>query len=246
MKRQREQASEEQEQLVSAALQLLPRFRHVELAHAGRKAAQQQAVAVVRAVDPLLPQLLDVRIVTTRRTAATEPACTNHVSLRVSPQFSTMLHHERALNDELMFCFMASEQLEPIAVLVVVHRERGRLERLEPSHVPLLQTAVQQFTRRFGIANETYAYTCLKDRLSASFHSRHFHLKIRIPTEMYLRVFPAAQVLGDNHACVRQLLQPFKQQWEPLAFRFETQPLFPWSITRLLIELDVDDGDYHP
>jgi hypothetical protein len=45
---------------------------------------------------------------------------------------------------------------------------------------------------------------------------------------------------------VRQLLQPFKQLWEPLAFRFETQPLFPWSITRLLIESDVDDCDYHP
>ena len=58
-----------------------------------------------------------------------------------------MIHHERVLDNELMFCFMASEQLEPIAVLVVVHREHGRLERLEPAHIPLLETAVQQFTR---------------------------------------------------------------------------------------------------
>ena len=88
--------------------------------------------------------------------------------------------------------------------------------------------------------------TKLSTNKQHSLSLRHFHLKIRIPTEMYLRVFPAAQVLGDNHACVRQLLQPFKQLWEPLAFRFETQPLFPWSITRLLIESDVDDGEYHP
>jgi len=158
-----------------------------------------------------------------------------------------MIHHERVLHNELMFCFMASEQLEPIVVLVVVHREHGRLERLEPAYMPLLDTAVQQFTRRFGIANETYAYTCLKDRLSASsLHSRHFHLKIRIPTEMYLRVFPASQVLGNNHACLRKALEPFKQQWEPLAFRFETQLLYPWSITRLLMASDVEDGEYHP
>ena len=76
--------------------------------------------------------------------------------------------------------------------------------------------------------------------------SVHFHLKIRIPTEMYLRVFPAAQVLGNNSACLRRALEPFKQRWEPLAFRFQTQELFPWTIVRLLVLADVDDGEYHP
>ena len=240
------------QRLVSDALQLLPAFRHAELAPAGRRAAAQQAAAVVRAADPLLAQLLDVRVVTTRRGAD----LTNHVNLRVAAPFATMLHHERArgsagaggrASDELLFCFVASEQLEPIVVVVAVHPELGRLERLEPAHVPALETAVQQFKTRFGLKDETYAYTCLKDRLAAaSCHSRHFHLKIRIPTEMYLRVFPAAQVLGNNHACLRSALEPFKQRWEPLAFRFLTQELFPWTIVRLLVLSDVDDGEYKP
>ena len=238
------------ERLVSDALQLLPAFRHAELAPAGRGAAAAQAAAVVRAADPLLAQLLDVRVVTTRRGAD----LTNHVNLRVAAPFATMLHHERArashsaaASDELLFCFVASEQLEPIVVVVAVHPELGRLERLEPAHVPALETAVQQFKTRFGLKDETYAYTCLKDRLAAaSCHSRHFHLKIRIPTEMYLRVFPAAQVLGNNSACLRRALEPFKQRWEPLAFRFQTQELFPWTIVRLLVLADVDDGEYHP
>jgi hypothetical protein len=252
------------ERLVSDALQLLPAFRHAELAPAGRRAAAAQAAAVVRAADPLLAQLLDVRVVTTRRGAD----LTNHVNLRVAPAYTTMLHHERArvgasrvgasradasdasragTADELLFCFVASEQLEPIVVVVAVHPELGRLERLEPAHVAALEVAVQQFKTRFGLKDESYAYTCLKDRLAAaSCHSRHFHLKIRIPTEMYLRVFPAAQVLGNNLNCLRRVLEPFKQRWEPLAFRFQTQELFPWTIVRLLVLGDVDDGEYKP
>ena len=181
------------QRLVSDALQLLPAFRHAELAPAGRRAAAAQAAAVVRAADPLLAQLLDVRVVTTRRGAD----LTNHVNLRVAAPFATMLHHERAraggsagaggrASDELLFCFLASEQLEPIVVLVAVHPELGRLEQLAPAHVPALETAIQQFKNRFGLKDETYAYTCLSDRRAASSgHSRHFHLKIRIKCRGY-------------------------------------------------------------
>jgi hypothetical protein len=233
------------ETLVSDALQLTPAFRHTELTPTGRRAAAAQAAAIVRAADPLLAQVLDFRVVTTRR-GSTD---TNHVNIRVAPQYTTMLHHERARaenNNEIMFCFVASEQLEPIVIVLVVHQDFGRIERLEQAHVPLLETAIQQFKTRFGLKDETYAYTCLKDRRAGFFHSRHFHLKIRIPTEMYLRVFPAAQVLGCNHACLKSLLEPFKHRWEPLSYRFMTQTLVPWSIVRLLILSDSDDSEYHP
>jgi hypothetical protein len=63
---------------------------------------------------------------------------------------------------------------------------------------------------------------------------------------MYMRVFPAAQVLGSNHACRKSVLEPFKQRWEPLSYRFMTQMLVPWSIVRLLILSDGDDSEYHP
>jgi hypothetical protein len=72
------------ERLVSDDLQLLPSFRHAELAPAGRCVAAAQAAAVVRAADPHLAQLLDVRVVTTRRGADR----TNHVNLRLAPAFT--------------------------------------------------------------------------------------------------------------------------------------------------------------
>jgi diadenosine tetraphosphate (Ap4A) HIT family hydrolase len=239
------------QRLVSDALQLLPAFRHTELTAAGRRAAQAQAVSIVQAQDALLAHILDVRIVSIHRSNGGGDALTNHVNLRIAAPYATMLHHERAREsssaDELLFCFMASEQLQPIVVLVVVHAKHGRLELLKPEHMPMLETAIQQFKTRFGLQNESYAYTCLTDRRAASsVHSKHFHLKIRIPTEMYLRVFPAVQTIGSNHACLRKVLEPLKQLWEPLAYGFQTQELMPWTIARLLMLADVDDGEYHP
>lgn len=234
------------ETLVNDALQLTSEFRHSELLPAGRRAAAEQAAMIVRDADPLLAQLLDFRVVTVRRGSTH----TNHINIRVASQYTTMIHHERARvgnDDEIMFCFLASEQLEPIVIVVVIHKDFGRIERLEEQHVPLLQVAIDQFKHRFGLKDETYAYTCLEDRrASNSCHSRHFHLKIRIPTEMYLRVYPAAQVLGANHACQKSILEPFKQRWEPLNYRFTTQLLVPWSIVRLLILSDAKDLEYHP
>ena len=189
----------------------------------------------------MLAQILDVRIITTRRVEAGAETLSNHVNLRVHASFATMLHHERALDgdEELMFCFMASEQLEPLVVVVAVHARLGKLETLSLQQLQLLEAAIKQFKCRFRLDGESYAYTCLKERLGASCHSRHFHLKIRIPTEMYLRVFPAMQVLGGNLACKRNVLNPFKERWEPLAYKFSAQSMFPWDLTRLLVLSDI-------
>jgi len=244
--------------LVSDALQFLPDFRNSELTVSGRRIAAAQAAAIVRASDPLLEKLLDIRVITVYRlSASTSPRAhtsistsqTNHINLRVAQQFTTMLHHERARlqnNEEVMFCFLASDQLEPIVIVVVIHQKFGRIEKLEQEHVSLLETAINQFKIRFGLKDETYSYTCLKDRRLNSVHSRHFHLKIRIPTEMYLRVFPAAQILGNNLACRKSLLSPFMQRWEPLSYKFQLQDLVPWSIVRLLILSDAEDSEYKP
>jgi hypothetical protein len=207
-----------------------------------RKAAETLAVAqpaLSRALAQLEAALGTDLLNRTRRGAE----LTNHVNLRVAAPYTTMLHHERVSTpsgDEVGFCFLVSEQLEPIVIVVAVHGRLGRLERLEPALVTALEVAIQQFKTRFGLQNESYAYTCLRDRqAAASCHSRHFHLKIRIPTEMYLRLFPAAQVLGNNVACLRRALQPFKQRWEPLAYKFSAQSMFPWDLTRLLVLSDI-------
>lgn len=229
-------------QFVSHDLQILPAFRHSEMCVKTRQCAHAQACAIVRAVDPLLEQILDVRIITTRRTTGGAVQLSNHVNLRVHNDFTTMIYHERALvaAEHLMFCFMVSSQLEPLVVVVAVHAQLGKLETLTPPQLQALEVAMDQFKKCHRLAGEVYGYTGLKDRRAAvSCHSRHFHLKIRIPTEMYLKSFPAMQVLGANVACKRNVLNQFKQHWEPLAHKFSTETLFPWDLTRLLILSDM-------
>lgn len=230
--------------LVSSSLRFIAPYEYEELTPAARQRAQAEARAVVRGVDKLLEQLLDVRIITTHRDTAGGVELRNLVNLRVSQEYSCMIHHERAsaTDGNLMFCFMASSELEPVVVLVLLHEDHGRLVHLKRAHFDLLELALREFAVRYGLKGETYSYTPLKARLGCSWHSRHFHLKIRIPTEMYLRIFPVMQVLGGNHGCKRNLLEPYKKMWEPLQYKFELKAQLSWPSIRSVVLQDVSDA----
>lgn len=227
--------------MVSRALVLLKPHDTQELSNAARQRAATEARAVVRQVDKVLEKMLDVRIITTQR----EGSLQNHVNLRVASEFSCMVHHERATirdNDvinDIMFCFMASSELEPVVVVVLLHSDHGRMVELAQAHFDLLEIALQQFRVRFGLQGETYSYTPLQARSTCSWHSRHFHLKIRVPTEMYLQVFPAMQVLGSNHVCKRSVLDTYKELWEPLRYKFELKTQMSWKRIREVVLADI-------
>ena len=138
-----------------------------------------------------------------------------------------------------MFCFMASSELEPVVVVVLLDGNHGRLVHLTRGHFDFLEIALQQCRVRFGLKGETYSYTLFQARETCSWHSRHFHLKIRVPTEMHLRIFPVMQVLGNNLACNRGALEDFKQLWEPLRYKFELKTQKPCHDVRELVLADV-------
>lgn len=237
-----EGAGDDHGSMVSSALRLVGPFEHEELSPAARQRAQGEARAAVRRVDKLLEKMLDVRIITTHRETDAGPVLHNHVNLRVAHEYSSMIHHERATvlgHGEVMFCFMASCELEPVVVLVLLEGDSGRMVHLTRAHFDLLETALHQFRLRFGLKGETYSYTPLQARLGCSWHSRHFHIKIRIPTEMYLRIFPAMQVLGANHACKRSVLEPYKRMWEPVQYKFQLKEQQPWESIREVVLTDV-------
>jgi hypothetical protein len=224
--------------MVSSTLELLEPYETNELSTSDRQRAGSEARAVVRKLDKVLEKMLDVRIITTKKDGFLH----NHVNLRVASEFSSMVHHERAKIhnvSDIMFCFMASSELEPVVVVVLLDGDHGRLVQLTRVHFDCLETALQQFRVRFGLQGETYSYTSLQARETCSWHSRHFHLKIRVPTEMYLRIFPAMQVLGNNLACKRGALESLKQLWEPLRYKFELKSQQPWHVIRELVLRDV-------
>jgi hypothetical protein len=224
-------------QYISPQLKLIPPFDTANLSSAARRTAQRQACAFLRVEDALLEKLVEVRIITTHRTAP-EATLHNHVNMRFSHEYCTMVHHERAGStptDSVMFCFMASNQIEPILVVVVVHSEFGRLQNITDIQLEWLELAIRQLKVRYKLEGETYAYTAVKDRLAGSWHSRHFHLKIRIPTEMYMDLFPAMHVLARK----RHLLEPFKEKWEPVFYKFEGQQTESWRDVKRKIQTDI-------
>jgi hypothetical protein len=224
-------------EMVSSSLTLIKPHDTENLSAVARLRAVAEARIIVRTVDKVLEKMLDVRVISTHRDGKIH----NHVNLRISSEYSTMVHHERAHTafEDIMFCFMASNELEPVIVVVLLDGDQGRIVKLEMEHFVLLETALNQFRVKFGLKGETYCYTTLQARLACSWHSRHFHLKIRIPTEMYLRVFPAMQVLGSNHACKRNVLDPYKSIWEPLRYKFDLKTQESWSQIRQAVLADV-------
>ena len=105
----------ENNSIVSSTLEIVDLFKTTQLSSADRQRAASEARAIVRNKDKLLEKILDVRIITTQK----EGIMHNHVNLRISNEYVTMVHHERAHIDshDIMFCFMASYELEPVVVV---------------------------------------------------------------------------------------------------------------------------------
>ena len=136
-----------------------------------------------------------------------------------------------------MFCFMASAKQEPVVTLVVLDETKGKLVDLNLELVEQMQTAMEQFKIRFQFSGELFAYTSRKERIAVvpSNHSRHFHLRIRIPTELYLKCFPPMQIMG----CNKKLLQTLIEKWEPLHYNFRRQVFNQWHEERKKIYEDI-------
>ena len=74
-------------QYVSQQLQFLPPHDTCALSPAARRCASEQARAIVRAEDPLLEQLLQVRAITTRRQSDGAVVLGNHINMRFSQDY---------------------------------------------------------------------------------------------------------------------------------------------------------------
>ena len=195
-----------------------------------RAVAAEQAIYSLRQKNPYLPHLMDVRIVSTFDEKGVFQK--NHVNIRSKPAFVSMIHHEKS--QDVMFCFMASDQLETMVIIVPVHAESGKLLDLTLEQLQQLDVAIRQFKSLHKIDKETYAYTPSDQRSRCQQHSRHFHLKMRIPTAMYMQCFPLVRVLG----LTRSALQLMQQSVEPLAYKFLKQETKPWDEVREIILKD--------
>lgn len=148
--------------------------------------------------------------------------------------------------DDVRFCFLLSDKLEPFIIITLLCPRRGKLRRLARAQVGELAAALQAFRERFGIADETYHYTPLQEReetdafasaggvaMSSKAHSSHFHLKMRIATAMYRQRFPVLQLFDFD--ALRAGVDHVRHNY--------ARETHPWAIVVREIERDAQHGD---
>ena len=220
----------EPRELINEQLQIRSDLRTVVLSKEAKNQIQLSALNILSKRNAFWQHMMDVRVVTTYDLNGNPTA--NHINMRCRPEFTTMLHHEYA--PAIMICFMASEQLEPLVIVVILHKDTGKLINLGLEQIEYLKTAIDQFKTKYGLSGESYAYTTFQHRNALKQHSRHFHLKIRIPTAMYLKYFPMLQTLGTT----RDAIQKLQNDLEPLAYKFTRQPTGTWEQVKELMLAD--------
>lgn len=221
-------------EFMTARLEFTAKYLHANLTTQQREHAIGEAKEIFFDLHALMSHLVDIRIISLRGNTITN--VTNVISVRVRPDFATMLYFEeyhdlldadkmQLTEPNLLFAFMLSTQLEPIVTIVAVHTSSGKLINLHTSHFNRLQTAIANFKKKFGLQDELYAYTPYIERRTKSWHSKHWHLKMRIPTDMLLQYFPASSILIKN----RTNLNNVKNCLEPINYNFALQPMMKWK-----------------
>lgn len=227
---------------VSDQLKLLTPYDSTLLHTDQRKEIVRQARRILEGKDPFWVHVYDIRVITIYDDKCDDQRPKNFINIRTKPDFVSMIHHERAgtcKDDQVLFCFMASDQLEPIVTVVVLNAEQGKLVEISKKQVDWLQTALEQFKIKYGLSGERFAYTPIKYRVKNKWHSKHFHIKIRIPTEMYLHIFPSVRILAAS----RSDLQIKLFELEPLEYAFSRQQTQQWHEVRQQIYDDIEDAN---
>lgn len=202
---------------------LHPNFQHGTLTDEQQREIQKEVLDFLYTVQPLLKHIMDVKIVSNPRR--------NFVNLRIKSDYLPLIYYELSTQG-VYFCFFVSDKLEPFVIITAVHPEQGRLFELTRPLLKDLEAAVNNFKRKFGIQNETYHYTPRNERAEThqssqsgkilwhnKSHSTHWHLKMRIATQMYRDKMPILHFFD---------LDKVKNAVEPVFYNFNRATL-PWK-----------------
>jgi hypothetical protein len=189
-------------------LTLKEQWRTATLNNNHRTLIKEEALAKLSAKNPLLRHTCDIKVVTNPRR--------NFINVRVKNDYITLDYYQ--LINGVYYCFLISDKLEPFVIIIALDSQRGRLTVLNESQLVDLQLALNTFKAKYHITNETYHYTSLAERRASDgddhetkSHSSHWHLKMRIATEMYTARCPVMKLIGIGE---------LKKEIEPIQYAF--------------------------
>ena len=124
------------------------------------------------------------------------------------------------------------------AIAIVIDRNKGKLVRLSAAQLNDLESALDEFKKKYGIANEQYHYTPYAERaqtdafvqgggatMKSKAHSTDFHLKIRISSKMYTDRFPIFTSFDFGK---------IRREVEPVMYNFSRETV-PWAQIKSVI-----------
>lgn len=184
---------------------------------------EEDAKIALSLIDPLLYHTMAIKVVKNPRR--------NFINVRVKDDYVGLLFHKQI--EGIFYCFFISDKLEPFIIITAVHPEIGKLPTLTNGQVTHLREAIIAFKDKYGIAQETYHYTGLGERKATDefsraghcsgrnrSHSSHFHVKMRIATEMYKQRFPVLNLFDFD--VLRQRVEPVGYNYTRETVSFDT------------------------
>lgn len=141
----------------------------------------------------IMCHVTDISIVRQRRN--------NYVNVRIKRDYINTIFIWTDSSNSISFCFIASDKLEPVIIIVAINHATGRIMQF-PSHlISSLETALNAFclwSGKLQLDTLQFTYTNAQKRaeskrLHQTCHSSHFHLKLHIDVAFYAKLFPAYQ-----------------------------------------------------
>jgi hypothetical protein len=214
---------------------LHPNFQHGPLNELQQQEIQKEVLDYLYTVQPLLKHIMEVKVVSNPRR--------NFVNLRIKSDYLPMIYYELT-SSGAYFCFFLSDKLEPFVIITCVDPEHGRLFQLTQPLLSDLEVAIINFKNKFGIQNETYHYTPKTERVDShqesqsgkiawrnKSHSTHWHLKMRIATQMYRDKLQILKLFD---------LDKVKNVVEPVFYNFNRTTM-PWKEVFQMMEKELEN-----
>ena len=228
-------ATREGEWLVGPNVELLEGVARGPLSEDTKRKIQRQALERLSVHDPMLRHMMEIKVVCNQRR--------NFVNILVKREYVTLCHKD--VFEEVRYCFFLSDKIEPYVIITAVDPSSGRLGTLTQQQIDHLSQSVANFKVRFGISGESYHYTGLSERQetdqfvasggasrATKSHSSHFHLKMRIATEMYKSKLPVMTLFDLN---------ALRTNLEPVRYNFSRECM-SWDDTLATLLKDAADS----
>ena len=190
---------------------------------------KQECWDALRRKNPLLAYITEIKVVCNPRR--------NFINMIVKQDFQDMIFHKTDPVHGNHCCFFMSNKFEPFVIVIVLNDFQGRLTYLDEHSVKLLEHSIADFKHNFQIQNEKYYYTATEERHqeAAGFapanrsHSKDFHLKIRINSQMLCDKMRIYQIIN---------LPQLRNNLEVLRYQFDDRKLDSYDDCILKIRND--------